>query len=304
MTKFLLFFLFIFLSTNTYSTLLDKVAGVINDNVYTLSEISRVQKTLKVRQTIVGFIYKSTKLSKQQILTLLQNNFIVKDKLSEMGFVISDDAVDSRINESLKGMNYSRAELIRFLKGNGITYNEYYELIREAMEHQVFQRRIIAPLVTITDQEIKNLYYKLNKNNKALSFKYKVVNFSLPKNKILKEDLSRLPAILENYRRTGNIPAIYSDIATNDLGQVSDEDLPSQLSSILRKTDEKTFSKQYIKDSMVHIFYVSEKDLVESNEFLKQKPALHNAIFTKRSDKLSASWLSRESLNYYILRNI
>ena len=32
-----------------------------------------------------------------------------------------------------------------------------------------------------------------------------------------------------DYKTTGNIPKIYSDIATNDLGDVSDEDLPKEV---------------------------------------------------------------------------
>lgn len=284
--------------------LLDKVSGVINDKVFTLSEIVRVKNTVNIRREIAPFIYSQPNYNNKDVLNLLQNLFIIRDKLSELGYVISDDAVESRINETEKGLGLNRKELLKFLESKGISFNEYFEILREAMEYNVFNGRVIAPLVTITDQELKNLYYKKTKNKKALSFKYKVLDFTLPKDKVLKSDYVRLPAILEKYRTTGNIPQIYRDISTNDLGSVAGEDLPQELSEILRETDEKSFSKTYIKGNTVHIFYVSKKDLADSQEFLRSKRVLYNQIFAERSKDITANWFSRERLSYYILNNL
>ena len=67
---------------------------------------------------------------------------------------------------------------------------------------------------------------------------------------------------------------------------------------------EKSFSKTYVKGDIVHIFYVSKKDLADSQEFLQSKRILYNQIFAKRSKNITANWFSRERLSYYILNNI
>lgn len=291
-------------SFNASAKLLDKVAGVINDNVYTLSEIERVKKTINIRREIAPFIYTKSSYNNSEVLNLLQNLFVVRDKLSELGYVISDDAVEGRILETEKGLGLNRKELLKFLESKGISFNEYFEILREAMEYNIFSGRVIAPLVTITDQELKTLFYKNSKNKKALSFNYKVLDFTLPKSKVLKSDYKRLPRILERYRTSGIIPQIYKDISTNDLGTVKDEDLPVELSNILKATSEKSFSKTYAKGSLVHVFYVSKKDLLDSDEFLRAKRALYNNIFSKRSKNITANWFSREKLNYYILNHL
>ena len=46
-------------SQNTEAKLLDKIAGVINDQVYSLSELTRIRKTIQARKTIAPFIYLS-----------------------------------------------------------------------------------------------------------------------------------------------------------------------------------------------------------------------------------------------------
>lgn len=304
MIKYTLTILLLTLTLNAQAKLLDKIAGVVNDKVFTLSEVERIKNTVSIRKEIAPFIYKKDTISNAEVLKLLQDSFVIKDKLAELGFVIGDDAVEGRISDTQKGLNLTRKQLLEFLESKGITMNEYFELIRDAMEYNVFQRRIIGPLITITDQELKNQYYKMNSNNKALSFKYRVIDYVLPENKVLKQDKKRLQSVFEEYRKTGNIPSIYSSFATNDLGEVSDDDLPKELSNLLRKTDEKSFSKLYVKDGQIHLFYVDKKELAESSEYLAVKNRIYGMIFQERSEKITANWLSRESLNYYILNKL
>jgi peptidyl-prolyl cis-trans isomerase SurA len=292
------------LAFNANAKLLDKIAGVINDKVYSLSELKRIQSTVKARKEIAPFIYTKKKYSVNDILKLQHRIFIVKDKLSEQGFVVSDDSVEARIKDTEKRLGLSRNDLLDFLSSKRISFNEYFELIREATEYNIFNRRIISPLVNITDQEIKNHYYKMNKSNKALSFKYQIVDFYLPESKVLKQDRKRLSYILEEYQKTGNLPSIYKDIETSNLGNVSDDDLPKELSNILKKTDEGSFSRPYMKNNLIHLFFVKKKDLSASQDFISKKSMIYNEIYMERSKSITANWFSREGLNYFVLENL
>lgn len=294
----------LFLSINVQAKLIDKIAGVINDRVYTLSEIKRVQSTLDIRKEIAPFIYTKSKYSQKDVLKVLQNSFIIKDKLEELGFIISDDSVEDRINETQKNLNLNRKELLQFLGSKNITYTEYFEILREAMEFNIFNRRIIAPLVTITDQELKNEYYSANSGNKVLAFNYEIVDYTLAKNKIQASDIGKLTSILTNYRKTGSLPEIYKDISMDDLGKVSNEDLPKNIRMILKTTQENSFSDPLIIDNTIHVFYVVKKSLAESTGYLKVRNAIYNRLFLVRANSLSANWFSREALNYYILDNL
>lgn len=286
------------------SVLLDKIAGVINDNVTTLSDIQRIQETLEARKEISPLIYNQEQYTNKQVLTLIQHRFIVKDKLSELGFVVSDDSVESRVNETEKRLGLRREDLLNFLESKGITFNEYFELIREAMEYNIFNGRIISPLVNITDQEVKNYYYNLKSEKTALSFTYEIVDFSLPSNSILTSEKKRMPSVLEEYQKTGNLPEAYKNVETSNLGKVSGDDLPKDLSAMLKNTDEGAFSAPYERGGAVHVFYIKRKDLTESQDFLKHKEQIYSELFVKRSKTIIENWFSREALNYYILENI
>jgi len=297
--------LLIFISFQSYGKLLDKIAGVINDKVYSLSELERIKSTIPARTEIAPFIYpKKSNYTLSDILKIQQQKFIVKDKLSAQGFVVSDDSVEARIKDTEKKLGLRRADLIDFLKAKGITFDEYFELIREATEFNIFNRRIISPLVNITDQELKNRYYENNSSNKALSFEYDIVDFTLPESKIRKGDLPKIPAMLTNYQQTGNLPAIYSELETNNLGKLSGDDLPKDLNAVLKVTNAKSFSNAYVKEGTVHFFYLKKKELKASQDYLKMRDRLYSQIYAQRSMGVTQSWFSREYLNYYILENI
>lgn len=298
------FLLFFIISFSAHGKIIDKIAGVINDSVFTLSEIERINATINVRKEIAPFIYTKDKYSKHDTLLLMQNLYIVKDKLSELGYVVSDDSVEDRIRETEKSLRLSRDELLAFLDSKSITFNEYFEIIRTAIEYNIFNRNIIAPLVTITDQELKERYFQKDENAKSSSFIYNLVDFSIAKSKLQASDIKRLPSVLKTYRQTGNLPEIYSSIDTYEIGSISDEDLQKELKSLLRQTGVNSFTKPYTLDGVVHVYFVAKKEISDSQDFLKKKRFIYNELFLERAQSLSENWFSRESLNYYIVNNI
>lgn len=286
------------------SKLLDKVAGGVNEKIFTLSEIERIIETLDARKEISPMIYNQPKYNPKSILDLLQKKYVIKESLNQMGFVINDDSVESRIKETQSRLGLNRDDLLSFLESKNLSFNEYFELIREAMEFNIFNTRIILPLVNITDQELKNHYYKLHNNKKTLAFRYDLVDFSIPKSSLIKEEIDRLPNILQNYRSTGNLPQVYKNLSTNKLGELKDEDLPSNLSKLLSETSDKSFTSPIILDGIVHVFYLEKKELSESQDYLRQRDQIYNDIFIQRSKKISEGWFRRKFDDYYILNNL
>lgn len=41
-------------------------------------------------------------------------------------------------------VGFKRSDLLTYLKSKGVTFEEYFEIIRETMEYNVFASRIIA----------------------------------------------------------------------------------------------------------------------------------------------------------------
>ena len=280
--------------------LLDKLVAVINTRIVSLSEIKRMEDTLPARQEVSPMVYNEAKYTHKELLNIIIRSFIIREKINGQGYVINDDAVESRIKMTEERLGLKRADLLNFLKSKNLTYEEYFEIIRETMEYNVFASKIIAPLISVTEQEIKNEYYKRNTSNNALSFKYNLVDFYIKESILVEKNELKFLAVLKDYQLTGKLPEEYLELETNNLENLNEDALSKELGSILKTTSEGTFSKASTINGYMHVFYVQKKDLVESQNFVKFKEQIQNDIFMSKGKSVTNNWFDREYSNYYI----
>ena len=280
--------------------LLDKLVAVINTRIVSLSEIKRMEDTLPARQEVSPMVYNEAKYTHKELLNIIIRSFIIREKINGQGYVINDDAVESRIKMTEERLGLKRADLLNFLKSKNLTYEEYFEIIRETMEYNVFASKIIAPLISVTEQEIKNEYYKRNTSNNALSFKYNLVDFYIKESTLVEKNELKFLAVLKDYQLTGKLPEEYRELETNNLENLNEDALSKDLGSILKTTSEGTFSKASTINGYMHVFYVQKKDLVESQNFVKFKEQIQNDIFMSKGKSVTNNWFDREYSNYYI----
>jgi peptidyl-prolyl cis-trans isomerase SurA len=280
--------------------LLDKIVAVVNTRVFSLSELKRIEDTLPARKEISPIVYTKDKYSDKDLLNLMIQAYIIRDKINAQGYVINDDAVESRIKMTEERLGLKRADLLSFLKSKSITFEEYFEIIRETMEYNIFATKIIAPLISVTEQEIKNEYYRRNTSNNALSFKYNLVDFYISEKSLVDKDNNRFLAVLKDYQLTGKLPEEYRELETNPLENISEDGLNKELAGALKPTAEGSFSTPVNLGGNIHIFYVQKKDLVESQDFTRAKDQIQNEIFVTKGKSVSTNWFDREYSNYYI----
>jgi len=280
--------------------LLDKLVAVVNTRVISLSEVSRMEDTLNARKEVSPMVYNEPKYDKKKLLDIVIKSFIIRDKINAQGYVINDDAVESRIKMTEERLGLKRADLLNFLKTKGLTYEEYFEIIRETMEYNVFASKIIAPLVSVTEQEIKNEYYRRNSSNNALSFKYNLVDFYIKESVLVDKNEDRFLSVLKDYQLSGKLPEEYRDLESNNLDQLNEDGLTKELAAILKNTSEGSFSKASSINGYLHVFYVQKKDLVESQDFSRIKEQIQNDIFMEKGQSVTNNWFYREFSNYYI----
>lgn len=284
--------------------LLDKIVAVVNTRVISLSEIQRMEKTIDARKEVSPMIFNQDKFSQKDLLEIMINSIIIRDKINAQGYVINDDAVESRIKMTEQRLGLKRSDLLNFLKSKGITYEEYFEIMRETMEFNIFAQRIIAPLISVTEQEIKNEYYKRNSSNSALSFKYNLVDFYIPEDKLVNKSEQKFLEILKDYQLTGKLPAEYRDLESHNLEDISEDGLSKEIKPALKAAAEGSFTKAVKINGVMHVFYIQKKDLVESQQFLKFKDQIQNEIFMTKGKAVTKNWFAREYGNYYIKNHL
>lgn len=297
--KFVVFFTLFFTSI-IHAKLLDKIVAVVDDNVVTKSQIDRIQKTVLPRRNILPSVFNKNEFSQDEIINLVVQRYLIRAHLADVGYIISDDQVESRIKETEKAMGISRQEILAFLESNGMTFDEYFELVRESDETNLFNVKIIRPLISITEQEIKNAFYNKYAKKESLTLKFDLVDFYFPGKSLSAAEKKALPGIMQKYQTTGNIPDKFKNFETNVLGQVTEEGLNKNLRNLLIKTDEGKFSKPIQINGDYHVFFVKNRDLIESDLYNKKKNEMNQFLYLQKSQNIKDVWFEKERAKHFV----
>ncbi|OIQ18415.1 MAG: hypothetical protein BM556_09135 [Bacteriovorax sp. MedPE-SWde] len=288
------------LTFSVQARLLDKIAAVIDSEVVTLSMIKRVQSSLPARKNVSPFIYRKNTYSNEEVSELLVRKQIIRSKLKELGYIVSDDQVESEIKSREQKLGLSRPQLLAFLKNNKTNYEEFFEITREAIEFNRFNSWVILPLVSVSEQEIKNRFFKENVNNKTVSFKYTLVDFSIEPSKLPKKKWKSFKLMMKDYQKGGPLPKKYASLDSSVLGDITAEGLTNELRKLLIKTQEGQFTDPINMFGKTHIFFIKNRDVVESELYINSKNMLRAKIYEKKAMEVTEVWFQREASNHYI----
>jgi peptidyl-prolyl cis-trans isomerase SurA len=278
--------------------LLDKISAIVDDNVITYSQITHVVKNLGIKKNVAPMIYDKSAYTNEEVLQISINKYLIRSKLAEIGYNITDEQVEAQIKPNQERLGVDRKQLIAFLKQQGTSFDEYFETLREAIEYSYFVNRVISPMISISEQDVKNSYYK-NNTDSRVNFKYTLIDYAINKD-VTKPSKGQLEEIVKQYRISGVLPEAYSTLTVTNLDDITEEGLTSELKNLLQKTDEGAMTTSIQLNGQNHIFYLVKKDLVETEAFASQKDKIKDQLFEKTVKTETAVWFERERNKHYI----
>ena len=296
------YFFLLILSSQLSAKLLDKIEAIVNESVITKSVVERHQKTISFRQNMSRQIYDKNDYSYQDVVNILINTQIIRNKLNEQGMGVSDEQVESYIKNNEKNMNFSREQLKGFLKNQGLSFDEYFEILKESMEYNFFISRIIAPIVSIPYQDIKNEFIKRNPKLSRSDILYSFVDYALPKNSA-KPDRQSFLSALNSLRSNQVVPIDFVNVEANHFDDVTEEGLNTDFRNGIKGLNENEYSPLLTVNGQHRILLIVKKNLVESEYFLSQKDKIYEILFGNIVKKEVEFWLEREKPKNYIKLN-
>lgn len=288
------------ISLSAEAKLLDKIAAIVDDNIITLSQINRTNSNLAIKKNVAPMIYDKNAYSNDELLQIAINKYLIRAKLSELGYTITDDQVEAQIKSNQERLGVDRKSLMGFLKQQGTSFDEYFETLREAIEYSYFVNRVVSPLIAISEQDVKNTYYKNNIKDSRLNFKYSLIDYAIGKDVVSKPTKGQMEEIVKQYRVNGVLPEAYSTLTVINLEDISEEGVTTELKNLLKETDEGALTTPIVINNQYHVFYLGKKDLVETEAFASQKDKIKDQLFEKAVKSETAVWFERERNKHYI----
>ena len=295
-----LLLIILFLLPTSQAKILDKINAIVDENIITMSQVVRLSKNIAIKKNVAPMIYDKSNFSNDDLLNISINKFLIRSKLNELGYSITDDQVESQIKSNEKRLNVDRKSLMNFLKQQGSTFDEYFETLREAIEYSYFINRVISPSVAISEQDVKNTYFKNNVKDARLSFKYSLFDYSIGKDVLAKLEKNQMEDIVRQYRINSVLPEIFSTLVATNLDEMTEEGIAVELKTLLKHTDEGSLTAPILLNNQHHVFYIAKKDLVESEAFTKQKDKIRDDLFEIAVKNEATIWFERERNKHYI----
>lgn len=287
-------------SVSAEAKLLDKISAIVDDNIITLSQITRTQNNLAIKKNVAPMIYDKNSYTVEEMVTISVNKYLVRSKLSDIGYTITDDQVEAQIKTNQERLGVDRRALMGFLKQQGTSFDEYFEALREAIEYSYFVNRVISPMISISEQDVKNTYYKNNKNDSRMNFKYALIDYAVSKDAVAKPAKGQMEEVVKQYRINGILPDDYSTMTVANLEDIVEEGLTAELKNLLKETDEGALTTPILISGQHHVFFLVKKDLAETEAFASQKEKIRDTLFEAAVKSETVIWFEREKNKHYI----
>jgi parvulin-like peptidyl-prolyl isomerase len=304
---------------------LDAVIVTIADEPLLLSELqkavfltSQKQTRLTAQGQLVGG--QMTAADAETVMDQLINQKILSIRVRELGLNLSEDELDSELKSFLQQQNISEDKLSELLRAEGETPDSHREEFRKQIETQRFIGRIIRPLVSVTDDQIRGYYLQQNADKeKSQLVRLRSLMLEIPSG-LTSEELQTKKRSIETIRRDidagrpfTELVQIYSEAkdalkTKGELPPKAMNELPEKLRSRLKGKTPPLVVGPIELGSAVFFFEFLGTQLGDQKEYEKLRPQLESKLldlkFRERLDEYLRSErlkvkVNRKSLRFY-----
>ncbi len=155
-------------ATAPSGAVVDRIAAVVNDQVITLSEIYDLGSR-EIRESCGASTDPDCRAKLEgEVLDVLVRQALMKQDLIKLQMDVTAEEVDTMIQQTLVEHGYAnREELRAVVEAEGFTWDSYRAFLADRERVQRFQGYVLRQRVTITDDEVLDLYNRLTREMDA-----------------------------------------------------------------------------------------------------------------------------------------
>ncbi len=172
--------LLVLLAAARAGDLVDRIAAVVDDQPLALSEVYDLGGTF-VSERCPTPEPKCVREAELEILDALIKRELIRAELADLDLAVGGTDVDQAIDRIVAQYQMQDRQALRAeVEGQGMRWDTYRDQISEQLATQRFQGRVLAPRVSITDDELLAVYQKTAGPSEALEVKLQALGISIP----------------------------------------------------------------------------------------------------------------------------
>ena len=145
---------------STQGTLLDRIAGVVNDGVVLESEVDDQMHEVTVRLQAQNMALPADSVLRKQVLDRLILQRIELQQANHDGITISDDQLNSALQDVATRNKIAFSDLPTVLAQQGIDYATYRDQMRQQLTIGLLRQRDVLQRIAVTPREVDQFMAK------------------------------------------------------------------------------------------------------------------------------------------------
>ena len=291
---------------------LDRIAAVVNDGVVLSSELDQETDKIIVRLKQQKTELPDSKILRKQVLERLVNQELQLQRANKAGLKITDEMLNSQLNEIAQRGGVKFSELPAVLEAQGVNYADYRESMRRDIAVEVLQQRAVIANIEVTSRELDQFIAKqkrlpdANAQYNLSHILVTVASTATPEQQAQREARAKdVYAKATSGQSFAELAVSYSDSSTNidggSLGWRNGGQLPSIIADRIPAMKTGDVTQPIRTPSGYHIFKLNEKRGGVEQQLQQQVHARHILLKTNEVEDDSTVKLRLEKIRARIL---
>ena len=276
--------------------------------------MARVAPLARELQSISDLEERRRRLGKleAQALESLVNEELINQEAIKSKLEVTDKQVQLAIADTMARNNLDEAQFKEALKAQGDTLSSYRRSIRKQILRLRAINTFVRPRVTISDDDIKAQYERVNRRNAGVSrVKLHQVLIKLDAKappsdkKAAQKKATKVVELSQAGKAFSELAATYSDdentkATGGGLGWIERNSLPSEWETIVFAMSKGEVRGPIESPQGLHVFHVSEVERGTQKPLSEMKEQLRNELFRTELDRQTLLWIDELKKKFHV----
>jgi peptidyl-prolyl cis-trans isomerase SurA len=293
-------------TATAHAAVVDRIAAIVDDEVIALSEVYELGSEFITEKCPNASDTACVHEAELQVLDTLILRVLVRQELIKLELDVTDEELDRSIDQIARDNGLDGIErLKREVEAQGMAWDVYREQLTEQLRTMKFQEAVIKPRITVTDEELLDLYQRSTRDFESPpEATVQAITMRVPDG-AGEEALVELVATAREVRRKvmagemtwdDAVAQYHSGMFTGPGGAlppVKKGDLMPALDKVVFATPQGEVAEPVLAAGTVFLIKVIEMKSSGVVSFEEAKDALRERIYAQKGDEQIQAWFEQ-----------
>ena len=293
----------------------DRVIAIVNDAIIMKSELdARMLPVMNEVQAIADPKERKRRFDKlmSQVLDEMVSEELIVQAADQAKIEVEPTEVQAALDEIRQQNNLDEAGLAKALSAQGYTLSNYKQDLRRQLLRLRAVNQLVAPKVTVTDEDIKARYDQMQRRSDSVSaVQLSQILIKLPEHPTeqqLADAKARAVTAIDRVKGGEEFAKVAGDTSDDDstkatggeLGWFERGSMPADLEQVVFAMDKGDVRGPITSPQGLKVFYLTDIKKSTVQPFAQVKEQLSREIRRHEMDKATATWIEELRKKAYI----